>query len=53
MAKEQTTPVKLKAAYWPEADQRVDEGEIIEVTIDQALKLIGEGKAERADPIGG
>lgn len=50
--KQQTTPITLTAAYWPREDERVEAGETIEVTIETALKLIEEGKARRADPLG-
>lgn len=52
-AKDQTTPILLTSDYWPEADQRVCAGEVIEVPIPAAMKLIEDGKAKRADPIGG
>lgn len=51
-AKEQTTPVRLKADYWPQEDQRLEAGNIVDVTISEAMKLIEHGKAERADPMG-
>lgn len=51
-AKEQTTPIRLKAAYWPQEDQRVEAGEVVEVTIPEAMKMLQDGKAERADPMG-
>lgn len=50
---EQTTPVALLADYWPAADERVEAGTVIDVTIPTAMKLIEEGKAKRADPMGG
>lgn len=55
-------PVKLKYDTWFDAgnasgeietDTRTKAGTIIEVDIDTALKLISEGKAERADPLPG
>lgn len=50
MAKEeQTTPVRLTADYWPRADERVAAGEVIEVPVSQAMKLLEDGKAQRAD----
>lgn len=52
MAQAQTTPVLLKADYWRTEDDRVETGQIIDVPIPEALKLIEEGKATRADPMG-
>lgn len=49
---EQTTPVRLRADYWPKADERVEAGNVIDVTIPEAMKLLESGKAERADPMG-
>lgn len=49
---EHTTPIELLADYWPEEDQRKPAGEVIDVTIPVAMKLIEEGKARRADPMG-
>jgi len=51
--KEMLTPVKLLYAYWPAEDQRMEAGQIIEVSIDTAKAMIAEGKAERADPFPG
>lgn len=52
MAQAQTTPVLLKADYWRTEEDRVAKGETIEVAIPEALRLIEEGKASRADPMG-
>lgn len=49
--KQQTTPIELTAAYWPEADERIEAGTVIDVPFDTALKLIEDGKAKRADPL--
>jgi hypothetical protein len=50
---EPTTPVLMKYAYWPEADMRVDAGQVIELPLSQAKALIAAGKAERADAFPG
>lgn len=49
---DQTTPVRLRADYWPKADERVEAGNVIDVSIPEAMKLLEAGKAERADPMG-
>ena len=38
--KEMLTPVKLLYAYWPAEDQRMEAGQIIEVSIDTAKAMI-------------
>jgi len=48
-----TTPVKLLYAYWPEADVRVEVGNILDLPFDEARRLLAEGKAERADAFPG
>lgn len=53
MAAEKKIPVLLTSDYWPVADDRVEAGNTIDVTIDEAMKLIEAGKAKRADPMGG
>lgn len=41
--------LRLKRAYWPEEDKRVNEGTEFDVTdMDEALRLVEEGIAERA-----
>lgn len=51
--KPRLAPVKTLYAYWPDADVRIEAGQIIELPLDQAKKLIADGKAERADPMPG
>lgn len=49
----QTTPIRLLNDYWPEEDQRVEAGNIIELPLNDAMKLLEQGKATRADKLGG
>ena len=49
--KEQTTPVLLLRAYWPEEDGRVEAGKTIDVPVSVARELIKAGIAERADAL--
>ncbi len=51
--KPRLAPVKMLYAYWPQEDQRVEAGEIIELPLELAKALIAAGKAERADPMPG
>jgi hypothetical protein len=54
MAKdEQTTPVLMLYAYWPQEDVRVEKGQVIDLPLSQAKALIAAGKAERADKFPG
>jgi hypothetical protein len=46
-------PVKLLYDTWLEADVRTLAGEVVYVDIATARRIIGEGKAERADPMPG
>lgn len=47
------TPVKLLYDCWFKADVRTAAGTVMEVSIDEAKRLIANGKAERADPMPG
>lgn len=46
-------PVKLLYDTWLEADVRTPAGQVVHVDIATARRIIGEGKAERADPMPG
>lgn len=48
-----TVPVFLYRDYWGEGGIRHAKGSIIEVGVTAAKVLMGEGKAERADPLPG
>lgn len=49
--KEQTTPIRLLSDYWRTEDDRVAAGEVIEVTMLEAMRLLEAQKAQRADPL--
>ena len=51
--KSKTTPVKLLRDYWPEENNRVLAGEVVELPSAEARRLIDAGVAERADPLPG
>lgn len=48
-----TTPVLLNYDYWDANGERHAAGETISLPVDEAKKLLGEKKAERADPLPG
>jgi hypothetical protein len=50
---EGTTPVLLLAAYWPQEDVRVNAGQVFDLPLTEAKRLIAAGKAERADAFPG
>jgi hypothetical protein len=41
--------VEVVRAFWPAEDERVNEGEQVEVSVDDALKLIEDGIAKRVE----
>lgn len=45
---EQTVKVRLLADYWPQEDIRVTSGEVLDLPINDAMKLLSDGKAEYA-----
>lgn len=46
----QMAKLELVRAFWPEADERVDEGTIFEIDAMTAIDLIQSGVAKKADP---
>lgn len=49
-AKEKTIPVLLKRAHWV-GEERHEPGEVLEVTLEEALRLIEAGVAGRTDTL--
>ncbi|WP_321449283.1 hypothetical protein [uncultured Cohaesibacter sp.] len=47
------TPIKVVRDIWDDDGTRIAKGETVNVTVAVAKKLIGEKKAERADPLPG
>nr|WP_321482332.1 hypothetical protein [uncultured Cohaesibacter sp.] len=47
------TPIKVVRDIWDDDGTRIAKGETVNVTVEVAKKLIGEKKAERADPLPG
>lgn len=52
-SKEQTFPVRLLFDWWDGQGNRHSRNDVVNVNINDALKLIEERKAERADPLPG
>lgn len=51
---EPLAPVKLMFDYWPDdSGNRAIAGTVVDLPISEAKRLLGEGKAERADPMPG
>lgn len=48
---DRTTPIRLLYDWWDGQGIRHEHGEVIDVPMNEAIKLIGEAKAERADPL--
>ena len=46
------TPVLLKKGFWL-TDKKIEKGNVIKVTIEQAKQMIAADVAERADPLDG
>lgn len=53
MAVKKETPVLLKKDYWDLDGNRLPAGEVVNLTVEEAKKLLAEHKAERADPLPG
>ncbi|VTZ61777.1 hypothetical protein [Sinorhizobium medicae] len=47
------TPVKLLYDVWNEKGERVARGTVLKVPVEDAKRMIKDGKAERADPLPG
>lgn len=47
------TPLTLLFDYWDHEGQRQSAGTVIKVSVEEAKRLLGEKKAERADPLPG
>jgi hypothetical protein len=43
--------VRLKRGYWPTSEKKVKAGELIDLPIDEARRLIAQGIAERGDDL--
>ncbi|WP_319499330.1 hypothetical protein [uncultured Cohaesibacter sp.] len=52
-AAKKATPIKVLRDFWDDDGTRVRKGAEVKVTVEVAKKLIGENKAERADPLPG
>lgn len=52
-AKEQTFPIRLLFDWWDGQGNRHERNSIVNVAVNDAVKLIQERKAERADPLPG
>lgn len=48
-----TVPVKMHYDFWAEEDVRTPAGTVIMLSVDDAKKVLAEGKGERADPLPG
>lgn len=51
--KAKTAPVRLLYDVWDAEGERQPKGKVLEMPLDDAKRLIKEGKAERADPLPG
>lgn len=52
-AERANVPIRLRYDCWFKADERTAAGTVLNVSIDDAKRLIANGKAERADPLPG
>lgn len=49
MSEEKKILVEVVRAFWPSEDNRVNAGEQVEVSVDDALKLIEDGIVKRVE----